>query len=345
MLLPVPVNAAAFVAATSVALTLASVAAAQDPVALRTGYTPDPLRLTGRTAGARPINVLAAGCRGHVGESADHVLQLDSRFGFLRFFVVAPRDVTLAVRGPDGRWRCSGEPLGGAPREQGAFAPGRYEVWIGSTQTGLEIPYELMVTEFRTVTPLSGQIEEAHAIGGGAELGLEVDADEGRFRDRRLRRGFLPDPREDGGRAGGDIDVGLLGADCAGFVAARPSHVVTLRNDFDYFRVQLGDAAGHTTLVLRTPGGRYFCSSPSDANPHVHQDAWPEGQYRIWVGAQEAGASPEYRICYTEVRPAEGRVACGSDRPRPTDEPSSATTSTQRRAAPPARPDTPASDE
>jgi hypothetical protein len=296
------------------ALLSPSVASAQEPLSVSTGFVPDPIRAAGRTAGARPLNERAPGCYGYVGESPDQVVQLESRFGFLRMFVVAPRDVTLAILGPDGRWRCSGEPLEGAPREQGIFPAGRYEVWIGSTERDLEVPYELHITEFRSVTPLTGRMDEAGAVGGGAEIGLQVDAEEGRFRDRRLRRGFLPDPREDGGRAGGGVDVGLLGANCRGQVEPRPSHVLTLRTDFDYFRIQLGEAAGRASLVVRTPGGRFFCSAPQERNAHVDQDAWPEGEYRIWVGSTEEGASPEYRICYTEVRPAEGSSACGYDR-------------------------------
>ncbi|GAB5543569.1 MAG: hypothetical protein RLO52_37890 [Sandaracinaceae bacterium] len=284
------------------------------PLAMRTGYTPDPVRVQGRTVGSRPLRELAPSCPGHVGDAPSHVLNLESNFPFLRVFAIAPRDVTLAVRAPDGRWRCGGRRVGEAPREQGVFGAGEWQVWVGSTEPGVDIPYELVVTEFRSVTPATGQGDTSSPVGGGREIGLEVEAEEGRYRDRRLRRGFLPDPREDGGRGGGEIDVRSLGGRCEGYVGAVPSHVLTLRSPFDYFRVQLGDASGEATLIVRTPGGRYLCAAPSEVNPHVDQDAWPEGRYVIWVGSREPEATPEYRICYTEVRPAEGSVACGSDR-------------------------------
>jgi len=286
----------------------------QAPMALRTGYTPDPVRMQGVARGARPLRELAPSCPGHVGDAPSHVLELESSFPFLRLFAIAPRDVTIAVRGPDGRWRCGGRRIGEAPREQGAFASGRWEIWVGSLEADAEVPYELVVTEFRSVTPATGQGETSSPVGGGREIGLEVEAEEGRYRDRRLRRGFLPDPREDGGRGGGEIDVRSLGGQCEGHVGAVPSHVLTLRSPFDYFRVQLGDATGEATLIVRTPGGRYLCAAPSEENPFVDQDAWAEGRYAIWVGSREPEATPEYRICYTEVRPAEGSVACGSDR-------------------------------
>lgn len=283
--------------------------AAGGPTALETGFTPDPLTLSGHTVGARPLRELAPSCPGHVGSEPSHVLEVDTRIPFLRLFVLAPQDVTVAVRSPDGGWRCGSVRPGVAPRVEASFAPGRYEIWVGSAQPGIDVTYELRLTEFRSV---SAATDETATTAGGSEIGLTVDAAEGRFRDRRLRRGFLPDPRQDGGRAGGGIDVRLLGASCLGFVEAVPSHVLTLRNDFDYFRVQLGDARGTATLVLRTPGGRFLCSAPDDAEAFVDQEAWPAGDYRIWIGSRDPDAHPEYRVCYTEVRPAEGREACSA---------------------------------
>ncbi|HEY8427178.1 MAG TPA: hypothetical protein VIL20_02340, partial [Sandaracinaceae bacterium] len=225
-------------------------------------------------------------------------------FGFLRFFVTASSDVTLALRGPDGRWRCSGRPLAGAPREEGSYVAGRYEVWIGGAQPGAQVAYELNVTEFRSVTPGSRRTSEARSVSA-AEIGLDVRAETGRHRDRRMRRGFLPDPRVDPGVAGGPIDVALLGGGCRGHVEARPSHVLTLRDDFDYFRVTVRDASAPVTLVIRAPSGEYFCSAPDEGPPVVERDAWPAGRYPIWVGSREAGATPRYSIEYTETRPAE----------------------------------------
>lgn len=273
-------------------------------VPLASGFTPDPLRLEGATAGATPLSGRAPGCRGYVGASPDQRIELTTRFGFLRFFVTAPEDVTLALLGPDGRWRCSGRPLLGAPREEGGFAPGRYEVWIGARQPGAQVPYELAVTEFHSVTPATGQGLEA-AVAGGADIGLELGAENGRARDRRYRRGFLPDPRIDEGVAGGAIDTALIGGGCGGFVEAQPNHVMTLREPFDYLRIQVA-ADAPTTLIIRTPSGGFLCSSPDGAPPMVQRDAWPEGRYRIWVGSRDRAATPDYRIVYSETRVADG---------------------------------------
>ncbi len=269
---------------------------------IATGFTPDPLRLSGTTQGARPLSGIAPGCRGYVGAEPDHVVTLARRFGFLRFFVTAASDVTLALRAPDGRWHCAGRPLGGAPREEGRWAEGRYEVWIGSTQPDGHVAYELNVTEFRSVGPATSR-GETGVISGGQEVGLSVDAERGRFRDRRLRRGFLPDPVTDGGTAGGEVDVAALGGGCRGRVDPQPAHVLTLADDFDYLRIAVVDAPGPVTLIVRAPTGAYLCSTPDEGLPAIVQDAWVAGRYLVWVGTRDVSA-PTYRLEYSETRPS-----------------------------------------
>lgn len=282
---------------------------AQEPVAARgvpiaRGFTPDPLRLEGTTAGATPVSGRAPGCRGYVGERPDQVVELASRFGFLRFFVTSRENVTLAVRAPDGSWRCSGRPLLGAPREDGAFEPGRYEVWIGSASPNTQVAYALHVTEFRSVNPATGQTLETATAGTGADVGLAVGADTGRFDDRQLPRSFLPDPQSDEGRAGGSIGVGMIGGGCRGRVEAQPNHVLELREPLDYFRIEIEAEEGATSLIVRAPSGAYLCSAPDDGPPRLERDAWAQGRYRIWVGSRDREATPDYRIVYSETLPS-----------------------------------------
>lgn len=288
-------------------LVLAGDVRAQSTVSIATGFTPDPLRIEGRAQGAEPLEAHAPGCRGFAGTAPNHVIELSTRFGFLRFFATSPEGagLTLALHTPDGRWLCGGRPLLGAPREEGALEPGRYEVWVGAAQPGADIAYELHVTEFRSVTPATGRAVVAATTTGGADIGLGLDADEGRHGDRRLRRGFLPDPRTDEGRAGGPIDVASLGGGCRGHVEAAPNHVVDLRDPLDYFRIYVARSEGPTSLIIRTPSGGFLCSAPDGAMPRIERDAWAAGRYRVWVGSRAANATPEYVIGYTETRPSE----------------------------------------
>ena len=279
--------------------------AQDDALPLATGFTPDPVRMSGEGGGARSLRALGASCDGFVGSAPAEVLELQTDFAFLRVFAVSRANITLAIRQPNGNWRCSGERIGAAVMEEGAYGPGRFEIWIAGPERGAEVGYDLSITEFRSVGPSVG------GTAGEVDIGLELDGEDSRFRGRRLRRGFLPDPRQDDGLSGGAIDVRSLGPECRGYVGSRPSHVLTLRNDFDYLRVQLARAEG-VTLVLRTPGGRYLCSSPDGRPPALEQDAWAEGVYRIWVGSRERAERAPYFVCYTEARPAEGRrLLCG----------------------------------
>lgn len=278
---------------------------AAEGVTIARGFTPDPLRLEGTTAGGTPLSGRAPGCRGYVGERPDQVVELGSRFGFLRFFVTSRENVTLAVHAPDGAWHCSGRPLLGAPREEGAFAAGRYEVWVGSASPNRQVAYELNVTEFRSVNPATGRSLETATAGTGADVGLAVGADTGRFPDRRLPRSFLPDPQSDEGRAGGSIGVGMIGGGCRGRVEAQPNHVLELRDPFDYFRIELEAEEGTTSLVVRTPSGAFLCSAPDEGPPRVAREEWMAGRYRIWVGSRRREETPEYRIVYSETLPPE----------------------------------------
>lgn len=279
--------------------------AQEDATRLATGFTPDPVRLSGRTGGLVPLSERAPGCRGYVGSSPNHVLEIGAEIGFLRLFVTSREHVTFAVHGPDGGWSCSGRPLLGAPREEGRFGPGRYELWVGSALPGGQISYEVSITEFHSVTPATGRSIEGPAITSGADLGLEIGAEAGRFRDRNFPRGFLPDPRVDEGRAGGSIRVGVLGGGCRGRVEAQPNHVMSLREDFDYFRIEIDAPEGATGLVIRTPSGGYLCAAPDDGPVRIERDAWAAGRYRLWVASRARDETPDYRIIYSETRAPE----------------------------------------
>ena len=290
-------------------------------IPLSPGFTPDPVRLRGRAGGPRLLPTDDPTCAGFFPETANHRVELGQDFSFLRLIALAPGPTVLSLRGPDGI-RCA---RGGetAPVLEGAFRAGTYAVAIGAPEEDEETPYELLLSEMRSVSATVGGRAEALPIVGAGEIGLDVDGLAGRFRDRRLRRGFLPDPREDEGEASGTVDIRSLGAQCRGVVDEQPNHVLTVgrpanpdgddrcsafdgdpvEHELDYFRVRILDAPS-ASLLVRTPDGRYLCSSEATGGAAVEQEAWPVGCYRIWVGVPASGVSLNYRIRYTEVRPA-----------------------------------------
>lgn len=158
----------ALTAAAAVALTAPREALAQRhgarPLRLRPGFRPSPLTLAGEAGGASDPAGLGATslCVGHVRAAPSHVVVVQRPIDALRLRVQAPSDTTLAVRGPDGQWRCNDDFDGLNPALGGTFPPGRYEVWVGAYRPNETVRYTLEISEGPLERPaVSG------ALGGG----------------------------------------------------------------------------------------------------------------------------------------------------------------------------------
>jgi hypothetical protein len=275
---------------------------------LATGFLPDPIALDGNAVGARTATTFSSECAGFVGESPNQVLTLDSRFGYLRVFATSTVDLVLAVRTASGEWMCSDDRFGIHPAVEGLFLPGRVEVWVGTHDSGVRADYALRITETRSIRPGIG----AETATGDVEtlardVGLEIEATEGLFEPIQLRRGFLPDPRFREGSAGGPIDAGALGGSCRGYVTARPTHLITLLEPFDFLQLYLElppETPREVTLIVQTPEGRFLCDVGTRALPDVSQESWSEGVYRVWIGTIDEGIVREHRLGISEIRRA-----------------------------------------
>ncbi|MGF1469254.1 MAG: hypothetical protein ACFCGT_24290 [Sandaracinaceae bacterium] len=294
------------------------------PVPLAPGFTPDPVRVRDQVRGEVPLDELGGGCGGYTSTRPSQVLELAADFRFLRLALLASAPAALAVRGPDGAWRCGDADESRAPMVEGEALAGSWEVWVTTPEPGARVVYQLLLSELPTLSPeMTGG--ETVPLLGRMQAGLATSATSGRFRDRRLRRGFLPDPRRDDGEASGDVDVRGLGAGCRGFVEAEPNHVLlvgrvaedgdlcedfvdeeAVAHEFDYFRVQVMPpaAAARATLLVGTPDGRFLCASILEPTLAVEQDHWPVGCYPIWVGVRDRGERVPYEVVYTEARSA-----------------------------------------
>src|SRR4051812_23669240 len=82
---------------------------------LSPGFLPDPQRVTGTTAGEIDAASFAPACSGFVSRAPDHVLVLRGAEPWLRVFVSAAMDTTLAVQRPDGTWVCNDDAFGRNP--------------------------------------------------------------------------------------------------------------------------------------------------------------------------------------------------------------------------------------
>jgi hypothetical protein len=117
------------------------------------GFMPDPQVLAGTAGGAMQDSQMNPACRGFVAPTPNHIINATGNFGSLRLVGSAQQDTTLVVRTPSGAFLCDDDSGGSAnPLVQGAFAPGSYQVWVGSYSAGQAIPYRLAITELSQVT-------------------------------------------------------------------------------------------------------------------------------------------------------------------------------------------------
>lgn len=288
-------------------------------VPLRTGFTPDPAVLVGTAVGRSPLDLrepVECGA-GFFSGAPSHVLQFETRVGFLRFYATGPGDLALAVRDAENHWHCNDDRFGRHPSVEGTWTQGRVEVWVGTHAPSPGEDYELRLTETRSMRPGVGP--EGGDSGDESELardaGFLVDAESGRFDGIRLRRGFLPDPRflagdstlpadEEG------TDANVMGGECHGLVSHAPSHVITLLDDFDFLQLYLlpmndarwpGEEPPGLSMVILRPDGTFECEESGDGI-EVSGPTWAPGVYRVWVGTDLGEGAMPYRLGISEIR-------------------------------------------
>jgi len=267
------------------------------------GFQPDPSTHGGTSGGAlNSQSAVDPACRGWIAQRPDHILQLDSAFDYMRLEAAATQDTTIVVRGPGGI-RCDDDSAGNRnPRIDGSWAPGRYEVWIGSYQQGEFSRYQLTATEYR----VQGAPTAAAAPTGNVTASTDGPS---RYQAAQLQPGFQPDPVNLEGQAGGQMDVHNTFAQCRGWIASdRPDHQITLTQAFNYLRLE-AVSSDDTTLVVQGPGGT-LCDDDTagNRNPRV-ESALPAGVYNVWVGSYNQGRFSRYQLQLTERHAAAAAAA------------------------------------
>lgn len=87
-------------------------------------------------AGGSDQNVIqGSGCSGYIDYDAPSAAVTVSRGGTVSFYVTSSSDTTLLISGPDGRWHCSDDAVGGGSNPAITFpeaSEGEYVVWVGT---------------------------------------------------------------------------------------------------------------------------------------------------------------------------------------------------------------------
>lgn len=286
---------------------------------LTTGFMPDPHSLNGQSGGSVDASTLNGGCNGFISPHPSHVVTLTSAFRWMRVFVESAGDTTIMIQTPQNTVLCNDDTYGLNPSVEAAFQPGTYRIWVGSYSQSTAAPYTIRFTEIPSMVPGAagptgptgpttgpvGNNPTGPTTNPAGGLTMTVDAMQGNgtpgWIDARLR----PDPAVLAGAAGGTIQAQAAAEPaCRGYVQSIPDHILYVQGRARYLRLYV-EAAEDTTMVIRTPDGRWLCDDDSGGNlqPMLEQENWAPGQYLVWIGTYSArgtGTVP-YRLMATRT--------------------------------------------
>ncbi|GAB4211638.1 MAG: hypothetical protein OHK0013_33550 [Sandaracinaceae bacterium] len=134
-----------------------SSAPAAAPINIAPGFQPQPTTATGSAGGITDATTLNSECRGNIPLTPQHTLNVTAQIPNLTIMVNCPLgDTTLVVRTPTGQYLCNDDTDGLNPVVSGAFAPGTYEVFVGSyTHDSTGLNYRIGFTEQAGAMPSS----------------------------------------------------------------------------------------------------------------------------------------------------------------------------------------------
>jgi hypothetical protein len=123
---------------------------------LSPGFPPASALAAGQTGGAYSLPSIANSdrnkkpCIGYGSDTPDHIMVLEKDFPKLTVLVNAPgKDTTLLIRGPNNLILCGDDT--GSRKDANVTATnwkaGRYQIWVGSIESGQRWNYSLTVRE------------------------------------------------------------------------------------------------------------------------------------------------------------------------------------------------------
>lgn len=121
-------------------------------LSLTPGFLPDPITARGTAGGSLAASTLDPRCRGHIPMTPQHTVTLQSDFRNLRAIVHSAQDTTLVVRGPNGVYQCEDDSEGFNPIVTSSYAPGVYQIWVGTYSANGAAPYVIGFSELPSTT-------------------------------------------------------------------------------------------------------------------------------------------------------------------------------------------------
>jgi len=116
-----------------------------------------------------------------------------------------------------------------------------------------------------------------------------------------LKAGFPNDPYVKKVIAGGDIQTNLGGV--TAWVAKEPDFRLNYTAG-NFALTFLTDSKADTTLLIRTPDGKWLADDDGDGFPNakIKIEKPASGEYNIWVGTIPKGMTPEALLKITELK-------------------------------------------
>ncbi|MEB3357806.1 MAG: hypothetical protein VKK04_13840 [Synechococcales bacterium] len=86
---------------------------------------------------------------------------------------------------------------------------------------------------------------------------------------------------------------------CVGFAESEPDHVLVLSEAIATLSLRVDSNGGDTTLLVQGPNARTIqCGDDTGSNPDasIRSQNWQPGEYKVWVGAFDAGVRYDYTL-------------------------------------------------
>lgn len=227
-------------------------------------------------------------------DAADATLSVTENLPALSLFATSERDLTIAVRGPDGRILCNDDSSGLDPAVTFAPAgPGDYHIFVGGFSSGGSAVYDL----FASAGSPSWDGREPTPEGPPRMGMIAFDRDDAGHEGQLLARGALVPDQPMADLTGLGFCPGFTGLDAPDAVMTmdRPEAMISL---YALSQVDL-------VLAVRAPDGQWYCNDDSfGLNPGISIQQAPAGDYAIWVGAYHRGEQGGYNLYAALGEPA-----------------------------------------
>lgn len=84
---------------------------------------------------------------------------------------------------------------------------------------------------------------------------------------------------------------------CVGYAERNPDHILQVATSLSDVIIEVNSNGGDTTLMIEAPDHTIYCSDDgNDSDAMITGQNWGAGDYKVWVGAFDAGQRYDYTL-------------------------------------------------